>query len=328
MYRMKAKFHSEQNWLRLRQTELIRVRIFDIQGRYPKAHIVLPSGFYHAEEDLAILVTKGYSWNHYSEACTFDELGWPFPAESIFLGSMILCEKIDEACINFYPRQEPIFLLDPSSVDLNSQVSREQIINLVRETSQWPVHPLSRDYYKTFLSKRFDLFDSDALDLSSLNKTWSLINSHDFVLLRGLTSLIKSDMLSRHREFGTEALMSLYITLECSFQLVLEFLKKNGIPNPTASDAAQWMHKVFDSHFNFEEPDPSYKYYQEFYEGRIIMFHPRSRFGDLPLAPNFWDDVIHLRRSLPQVFAYLLRGEHSDDFLASVDEFHGKGRAT
>ena len=242
------------------------------------------------------------------------------------MGSMILCEKPDEQAIRFYPHHSPVLLLDPDTVEVTDPASQEEILALIRASENWPVHPLSRDYYATFFSRKLEPFDRNALDLASLRTTWDKISPSQFVLVRGLVALMKSDMLSTHREFGAEALMSLYIALECSYQLVLENLTKSGKKNPSASDAAKWLHDVFDHHWDIEEPDPTYKYFQEFYEGRVVMFHPRSRFGDLPYAPNFWDDVIHLRRSLPGIFFYLVHGQHSPAFLESVDEFRRSRR--
>jgi len=223
--------------------------------------------------------------------------------------------------VSMYPVHHPTFLLDPGTVDIGDKASQDSILDLIKDTSNWPVSQLFRDGYKNYFSEQFNLFDSTSIDFSRLEKTWRLVDPSNFVLLRGLVALMKSDMLAAHREFGSEALMSLYISLECSFQLVIEHLRNLGIVNPTATTAARWMHDTFDHHFNWEEPDASYKYFQEVYEGRVVMFHPRSRFGDHPFAPNFWDDVVDLRRALPGVFAYLIHGEHSEAFLKSVAEF-------
>jgi hypothetical protein len=60
------------------------------------------------------------------------------------------------------------------------------------------------------------------------------------------------------------------------------------------------------------------KYFEEFYDQRIQTIHPGSRFGDAPYAPVMVDDYIHLREVLPQVFGYLLVGEHSPHFHRNV----------
>lgn len=321
--KLRAAFHAKQSWFSLKGEEIVRVRFFDSRGFYPKGKITLPSGFFFADESLAVLVTKGHSWQHYNEHCGFDEFGSPFPAEAAFMGSMILCENMDQPCVSFYLLNSPIFQLDPQTVDLTDIGSQDEILTLIRNPSAWPNrHPTN--FHQRLPQGPFELFDRDALDLQQHESTWERIRPQDFVLLRGLVALFKSDMLAHHREFGAEALMSLYVALECSFQLVLDQLKESGNRNPTASDAARWLHDIFDQHLNVKEPDPAYKYFQEFYEGRVVMFHPRSRFGDLPYAPNFWDDVIHLRRSLPAIFFYLVNRSHSKSFTESVAEFRAK----
>lgn len=317
-----AAFHPKQHWYHLRREEVVRVRIFGPKGHYPRGRLSLPSGFYHADHRMAALVTKGYCWQHYIEGCGFDEFESPFPAEAIFMGSMVLCEKPDEPRNRLYPLHTPVLQLDPDTIDLIDPRSQDDVLRLIRDVDGWPINERSRDYYAASLfSSDLETFDSDCLELDSLSGTWSRIAPSNFVLIRGLVALIKSDMLAAHQEFGAEALMTLYIALECSYRLILEHLTKSGMRNPSASDAARWMHDLFYQHWNVEEPGPTYKYFQEFYEGRVVMFHPRSRFGDLPYAPNFWDDVIHLRAALPGIFYYLVNGRHSPAFLASVDEF-------
>ena len=64
-------------------------------------------------------------------------------------------------------------------------------------------------------------FHSSALDLDRLPIVLGLLKPDHSVSMRGITGSIKSDMLARHGEFGAESLMSLYISVDCSHQLVL-----------------------------------------------------------------------------------------------------------
>lgn len=322
--KLKPAFNTEQNWYRLRHSEVIRVRLFSHRGMYPYGQIALPKGFFHADESIATLVTKGFSWTHYFEESSFDEFGWSFPEEIRLMGSMVMCERQDEPTPILYPLQEPTLLLDPATVDLSSSLGRNAIVDLIKDVGRWPLRTHIANGFTQKAEERISTFDPTRLELERLESTWERLRPTDFVLLRGLSALIKSDMLSQHPEFGAEALMSLYVALECSFQLVLQRLREDGNPSPSASDAARWLHDTFDSHFDFDPPDSSYKYFEEFYQGRITAFHPRNRFGDFPFPPNFWDDLIHLRRSLPGIFAFLLHGSHSASFLAGVSEFQAK----
>jgi hypothetical protein len=60
------------------------------------------------------------------------------------------------------------------------------------------------------------------------------------------------------------------------------------------------------------------KYFEEFYESRIMSFHPESRFGVFPHAPLMIDDFMHLRDSLLEIYAYLIGGFIKPDLLEYV----------
>jgi hypothetical protein len=131
---------------------------------------------------------------------------------------------------------------------------------------------------------------------------------------------MKSDMLQGYYEFSEEAVHALYIALDASFSLVNRQLQKEGISNPTAHDAQMWVHNHFDAPFGLPRPEASARYFGEFYEQRVMTFHPASRFGDLPYSPNMHDDIYHLRRVLRAVFGYVLLGRHDPGYEASVQE--------
>ncbi|PZT15040.1 hypothetical protein A7Y00_21570 [Stenotrophomonas maltophilia] len=140
--------------------------------------------------------------------------------------------------------------------------------------------------------------------------------------MRGIQALVKSDMLGCHQEFGEESVLSIYIAMDASFSLIQRELIKAGNPNPSANDAARWLHRVFDEPYGFDAPGDFEKYLGEFYENRISAIHPASRFGDCPFPPAIWGDAIHLRSILRQVFSYLVHGAHFDDFDSAVSRFH------
>jgi hypothetical protein len=136
--------------------------------------------------------------------------------------------------------------------------------------------------------------------------------------MRGLQALIKSDMLAGHHEFQQEATIATF-ALDASFEMVLRHLRAIGENNPSAQDAGDWLYTVF------EEPLGVYgaeglKYFEQFYSQRVQTVHPGSRLGDVPFAPIMVDDHIHLRGSLPGIFAYLTLGEHLPDFHREIEE--------
>jgi hypothetical protein len=89
----------------------------------------------------------------------------------------------------------------------------------------------------------------------------------------------------------------------------------SGIAEPTSADAARWLHTSFNEPFGHERTE---RYFQDIYDQRIMTLHPVSRLGISLYAPLFHDDYTLLRRSIPAVFAYILTGHHSDEYLAAI----------
>ena len=98
-----------------------------------------------------------------------------------------------------------------------------------------------------------------------------------------------------------EAINATFISLEASFRLVLNELKNQGILNPSSRDAAKYIASVFLS-------EATGKYFEEYYDSRIMSFHPESRFGIFPHAPLAADDHFDLFDNLSEVYAYLISG--------------------
>ena len=127
-----------------------------------------------------------------------------------------------------------------------------------------------------------------------------------------------TDMLSRYSEFFEEATISCFIALEASFRIILKKLEQDGVKNPGAKDAALWLHRHFDSHLGFEEPLG--RYFEEFYDQRVMTLHPSSKFGEFAYAPLARDDLFHLRGSLRSIFGYLVSGAHDRGFPEIIKE--------
>jgi hypothetical protein len=124
-------------------------------------------------------------------------------------------------------------------------------------------------------------------------------------------------MLSRYSEFIEEATICCFISLEASFRIILRKLEVDGVKSPGAKDAARWLHEHFDSHLGFEAPLD--RYFEEFYDQRVMTLHPSSRFGEFAYAPLAVDDYYHLRGSLRSIFGYLVSGKHDRGFISTVE---------
>lgn len=150
-------------------------------------------------------------------------------------------------------------------------------------------------------------FSNEAFIPDLFDKIYTSIDPNDHLLIRGLSALIKSQMLQRHPLFLEEAILTLFVSLEASFRLVLRKLKTDGIKEPTSRDA----HNFIDETFN-NNKFGSGKYFEIYYERRIKSMHPESRFGVYPHAPLMADDFYDLYDDLLDVFTYLICGYKSN----------------
>lgn len=139
-------------------------------------------------------------------------------------------------------------------------------------------------------------------DLSLLTELIQNIRLTDFVLMRGLGSLVKANMLWQRREFQDSAAMALHVALDASFQLVLRKLRAENVNNPSADDAGMYIDRAFN-------PDlVTGPYFRDYYEDRIRTVHPSNRFGDFAFPPLAADDFFDLRSDLLLVYVFLITG--------------------
>jgi hypothetical protein len=288
-----------------------RVMVFEPKGLYPRGTWHVPNGLFHADEQIAFSVILGESWQMLDPDIPFSEFDWASPQELRLIASMILCEVTDGPYIRLYPIVRFGPLLDSKELDLQSPETVAQVRALLLQHAAQP--PSLRNEYSgltRLTSREYDLIDPKEFALDRRHEFWSALASPNYLILRGVYALMKSDMLSCHYEFSEEAVHALYLSLDASFSVVIRQLQKAGISNPTAHDAQVWVHKHFNAPFGLPPPEAAEKYFGEYYEQRVMTFHPASRFGDLPYSPNMHCDIHQLRSWLRGVFSYILIGRH------------------
>ena len=238
------------------------------------------------------------------------EVEWAKPEEIAFMASMALAMDEDEPRIVFYPESEGVQVKFDPSMPLNDpvllNVVREKIIShrkaritkYRRRFKDWREH---EDFTAAppFLSKK--KYQTRNLDPVLHQALLSAINPSDFLMIRGLSTWLRSAMLAQHRVFTEEAINTLFISMEASFRLVLRVLNSSGVKNPSSKDAASFLAEVFNE-------DPLERYFEYYYDQRIKTMHPDSRFGVFPHAPLMVDDYYHFRDSLRHLYVYLLIG--------------------
>lgn len=299
-----------------------RVMLFEPKGRYPQGTWHLPNGFFYADEGIAFSVVHGEPWRMLDDDIPFSEFDWASPQELRLIASLLLCELTDRGRMTLYPVVRFGPLLDAARLDLQAPETAANVRSLLLyEIADAPsigdfstLAGLRRDH------ARYELIDPKTFALDRRHEFWQALATPNYVLLRGVYALMKSDMLAVHYEFSEEAVVCLHIALDASFSLVLRQLKREGRRNPSAHDAAVWIHDHFNANFGHAPPELEEKYFGEFYEQRVMTLHPASKFGDLPYSPTMHDDICFLRPWLREIFGYLLTGKHDPGYLDALHE--------
>jgi hypothetical protein len=269
-------------------------------GFYWRDNFVSPSAVYINNDDLIISFChfdiRAHSGDYYSE---FDE---PTVEELRLMAALILPIGWNNGMVMLYPYQASLALDERTNLSepglagriadlLRRQLSSEKI-------SFWRDGPPPKAFGGVSYAYR------DERSPSWLqHRIYDAIDVHDYLLMRGLGSLIKGLMLWQHRAFGDHALYALFIALEASHQLVLRRLRQQGVTDPVSTDAARLIEGVFGA-----EPSGA-RYFEEFYADRIKAFHPESRFGVYPYLPLCNSDFASLFYALREVYRWLILNE-------------------
>lgn len=280
----------------------------------------MPAGLLHADDDVVFAVTYGRRWKASLDDLPYSEVDWLEPELIRLLGALMMTEEFTDGIrCRFYPVPRSGRVIDVENFDLMQPESAEVVKSaLIKTPILHGVVGLGECRKSVGWQNGF-LFERNELAIEEFPVYWQGIKTADHVLLRGIQALIKSDMLATHEEFMEEATLATFIAMEASFQLVRRHLQAIGNPNPSSADAGKWVYETFDEPMGVWASEKM-RYFDEFYDQRIQTVHPASRFGDIPYAPVMVDDWIHLRETLPRIFAYLVLGRHSALFNRRVEE--------
>ena len=149
--------------------------------------------------------------------------------------------------------------------------------------------------------------DGSRLEHERQPKIFNCIDVSDHLLIRGLGTLIRAIMLEQFTEFLENSAMSLYVAMEASMEIVKETLRAEGNENPTPKDAGRFLDRIFGCEFEADG------YFEDYYEDRIKIVHPASRFGVFPGAAIGADDFYFLRRDLIHLYDFLVTGNVKED---------------
>ncbi|MEG3083551.1 hypothetical protein U1707_07855 [Sphingomonas sp. PB2P12] len=235
--------------------------------------------------------------DYYSE---YDE---PTPEEIRLLASLALPIGIGRGSLVLYPSATRIRLDERRRLDDPEVIAQVEkllrcaiALDVERATGEAPI-PMPPAEYRHF---------HWPLPVSMHEDILRNIDSTDHLMTRGLSTWMKGSMINMHRTFGEEAHYPLWISLDASFAIVQGIIRATGIANPSAADCQRFVHEAFG------EEDSGLKYFEEFYEDRIMTMHPENRFGTFAFAPIMHSDFYALHRALREVYRYVLIGEVVD----------------
>lgn len=290
-------------------------RVLSPLGVYPEKTIIADDYAYCSSPEICFTVTL-YEKLELKDENYYSEMEWAHINEIKLFASLLLAVDRDMSFVRIYPFPCTERLSVSGNVSLKDQDLLTEIKEfLIREINasdkQNPGYPApQRNRYQK--AKGISLppvcggpdydFRDEGINYKLQTKVHSAIRKDDYLAIRGLSTLIKSFMLSTHLQFLEESTYSLFVALEASFRMVLRELRKNGVKDPSSSDAMQYIHDAFYDVYRVD------KYFEEYYEGRIKTMHPESRFGIFPHAPLMVDDFYHLADDLLEVYAFLLTG--------------------
>lgn len=271
------------------------VRPMSSFGTYWSSSSMMADAAYIVREDLIFTACHfdqdAHEDNYYTE---HDE---PTPEETRLLASLALPIGADRGFMAQYPDVTSIRLdhrraLDDPAVIAEVEAELRQALAMATERPRTcpPLPPCTYGHFHW------------PLPLSVHRNIYENIDDQDHLLIRGLATWLKSSMLYSHSAFGEEANYPLWISLDASLAIVFEALQATGVANPSALDAQNFVHDAFG------EKRSGLKYFEEFYEDRIMTMHPRNRFGTFAFAPIGHDDFYWLHNGLREVYRYVVLG--------------------
>ena len=292
------------------------VRVLSPMGRYPAKSILTHKSAYIADQDISFTIIK-YEKFELDPKNYYSEMDWAHPEEIRLFASLLLPIYRHGGRTTIYPFPESERISVSGPINFESQYLLNSIKAFLIDTID------ARDKKVTGYARSIILppvnngpkydFSKKVINYELQTKVYSAIDKNDYLLIRGLSTLIKSIMLSCHYLFIEEAIYTLFIAMEVSFRIVLRTLKNQGNKNPSSADAMNYILDAFDEPQIYISYGPDKirhlkNYFEEFYESRIKSVHPESRFGIFPYAPLQVDDFYYLKNSLLEVFTYLLTG--------------------
>lgn len=281
------------------------VRIYSPAGTYWNQSFSNASAYYQASKDLVLTAChfdrNDHKGDYYSE---FDE---PTVEEVSLIASLMLALDWDDGAFLMYPLLASVGFSE--KLDLTDEYHQKALINDISSCVNFDnLPPWSQSLAPPAYGGRDYCFYDKPLPKETVERIYTAIDTKNYVLLRGLSAFIKAGMIIHHQEIYDAAQYAAYVALDASHQVLLEKLRCKGISNPNTKDAAK---SVADA-FGYEHQGETY--FEEFYEDRIRLMHPKNRFGNYPYVTLSHCDYYQLHHRLREVFKWLILNESASKY--------------
>lgn len=275
------------------------VRPLTTRSLLPQENYSDKDGSFISREDVAFFVTRVTSTDEYYE------LGWSHPKEIALFSSLVIGAHPDYGKVFIYPVRWPLYV-DDTGQDLSDKNYLEELADgIKRETgaklgTAKQINPWE-ELPPAFIKTPYEINKNTRLDKNYQNLLFKSIDCDSDLLIRGLSHLLKSGMLSKlGRMFIDTACLELYVALEATLHIILSRLRKTGMSSPSNKDASDYLLDKFGESYRLD------RYYQDFYDDRIKALHPNSRFGTAKFVPLYVDDLYMLYNDLLRNFEFLI----------------------
>lgn len=305
----------------MRKTPTHYARVLSPSGVYPSDSVGFPDAVYVADDELSFSVHKvtTHTRGREGEDESYSEVQWLNPAEVRLYGSLLLSIDIEDQYLAFYPHgtveglnvdscdiSDPEWLIDAVKPMLISKMSAPDHHEPGYPAPQRNTYKDSHIVLPPAISDTTYDFRRD-INFVLAREVYDNIKLDDDLYIRGIYTLIKGGMLRVHYEFLEEAIYNLFISMDVAFSLVRKTLRVKGVINPSSTDAMTFVLKAFNENHRIKGKGVE-KWFEEYYDRRIMSFHPESRHGIVPHAPLYADDFHHLYTDLIEIFRYLICG--------------------
>lgn len=267
-------------------------------GIYWREPLILPDAAYLPDERLVITVC--HMMEHQSAEQPYSEFDDPRVEEFRLLAALALAIGYDEGLISPQPLSAALRIPGPCG-PFDAAGLGELRNRLEAYWTEAPPHPIEGPYPPVNVGA-YD-FRDDPAPLALQARLFVAIDLNDQLMSRGLRTLLRFAMLSRHPLFSEEATYPLHVALEASFAIFRRQFARDGLKNATSRDVAARFEQIFN------EVPSGKNYFEDYYTDRIMAQHPESRHGVSHYVPGTHGERLWLYKALREVYRYLLLGE-------------------